>query len=68
MNLSLLVFDASSIVVVVFAIAVMGLLVFYALRSKGDGDVRAEISHGSTMFKLEVKGRPASKVKPRKRL
>jgi len=57
MNLSLLVFDASSIVVVAFAIVVMaGLLVFYALRSKGD--VRAQFSHGSTMFKLEAKGRP----------
>jgi len=56
MNLSLLVFDASSIVVVAFAIVVMaGLLVFYALRSKGD--VRAQFSHGSTMFKLEAKGR-----------
>ena len=45
MNLSLLVFDASSIVVVAFAIVVMaGLLVFYALRSKGD--VRAQFSHG----------------------
>jgi len=58
MNLSLLVFDASSIVVVAFAIVVMaGLLVFYALRSKGD--VRAQFSHGSTMFKLEANGRPA---------
>ena len=57
MNLSLLVFDASSIVVVAFAIVVMaGLLVFYALRSKGD--VRTQFSHGSTMFKLEAKGRP----------
>lgn len=37
---------------VVFVL-IAGFLVFCALRSKGD--VRAQFSHGSTMFKLEAK-------------
>ena len=41
--------------VVPFAIVVFGILIFYALRCKGD--VRAEFSHGSTMFKLEAKAK-----------
>jgi hypothetical protein len=41
---------------------VTGVLVFYALRTKGD--VRAEVSHGRTVFKLEAKERKgANKVK-----
>ena len=34
-------------------VLVAGALIYYALRKKGD--VRAEFSHGSTMFKLEAK-------------
>jgi hypothetical protein len=34
---------------------VAGGLVWYALRTKGD--VRAEVSHGRTLFKLEAKER-----------
>ncbi len=34
-------------------------LVFYALHNKDD--VRAEISHGSTTFKLEAKGKTSRK-------
>jgi hypothetical protein len=34
---------------------VVGGLVWYALRTKGD--VRAEVSHGQTVFKLEAKER-----------
>lgn len=37
-------------------IIVAAVLIYYALRSKGD--VRAELSHGSTVFKLEASDRP----------
>jgi hypothetical protein len=39
--------------ITIIFLLVAGGLVFYALKSKGD--VRAEISHGLTVFKLEVK-------------
>jgi len=38
-------------------------LVVYALHRKGD--VRAELSHGATKFKLEAKERPAPKSRRR---
>jgi hypothetical protein len=47
----------------VLVIVVVGLLIFYALRHKGD--VRAEFSHGSTIFKLEAKGRPPTRGRRR---
>lgn len=34
-------------------------LIFYALRNKGD--VRAQLSHGGTIFKLEAKHRSPGK-------
>jgi hypothetical protein len=39
-------------------LAVAG-LVWYALRTKGD--VRAEVSHGRTVFKLEAKERKSNR-------
>lgn len=42
------------IVVALFILAAAS-LIYYALRSKGD--VRAELSHGSTVFKLEASHR-----------
>jgi flagellar basal body-associated protein FliL len=42
------------IVVALFILAAAS-LIYYALRSKGD--VRAELSHGSTVFKLEANDR-----------
>jgi hypothetical protein len=39
--------------VVALSIVAGTVLIYYALRRKGD--VRAEFSHGSTMFKLEAK-------------
>jgi hypothetical protein len=44
---------------VIAALLVTGALVFYALRTKGD--VRAEVSHGRTVFKLEAKERKAAR-------
>lgn len=42
-------------------VAVFGLLIWYALRNKGD--VRAEMGHGKTFFKLEAKeGRGLRKI------
>ena len=41
--------------VVPFAIIVVGSIIVYALRCKGD--VRAEFSHGSTTFKMEAKAK-----------
>jgi FtsH-binding integral membrane protein len=38
---------------------VAGGLVWYALRTKGD--VRAEVSHGRTVFKLEAKERKSDR-------
>jgi hypothetical protein len=50
--------------ILVFAlILVFWLLIFYALRNKGD--VRAEFSHGSTMFRLEAKGRSPARNRRR---
>jgi hypothetical protein len=68
MNLALMAFDSpSSIVVVIFAlIVVVGGLVFYALYFKGD--VRAQFSHGSTMFKLEAKDRSRNRSHRQKRI
>jgi hypothetical protein len=40
---------------VIAALLVTAGLVFYALRTKGD--VRAVVSHGRTLFKLEAKER-----------
>lgn len=40
---------------VITVLFVTGGLVWYALRTKGD--VRAEVSHGRTVFKLEAKER-----------
>jgi len=40
------------LVVLLLFLTVIGGLIFYALRMKGD--VRAEISHGKTTFKLGV--------------
>ena len=54
--------DAVAIFLVLFVV-VTGLLIFYALRNKGD--VRAEFSHGSTMFRLEAKERPSAKSRRR---
>ena len=51
-------------ILLVLSIVTIGLLIFYALRNKGD--VRAEFSHGSTIFKLEAKGR--SPARGRRRL
>lgn len=42
-------------------VIVVGVLIFYALRNKGD--VRAEFSHGSTMFRLEAMERPVSAIR-----
>lgn len=42
---------------IVFLIA--GALVWYALHTKGD--VRAEVSHGRTVFKLEAKERKSDR-------
>ena len=57
-----------SVVPVGFSLAALFILVFaglvfYALRSKGD--VSAELSHGKTSFKLEARGRSASRAKNR---
>ena len=54
--------NASEILVFVL-ILVFCLLILYALRNKGD--VRAEFSHGSTMFRLEAKERPSAKSRRR---
>jgi hypothetical protein len=54
--------NAFAIFLVLFVI-VTGLLIFYALRNKGD--VRAEFSHGATTFKLEAKERPSSRWRRR---
>ncbi len=54
MNISLLV-SPPSVFVVPFTIVVVGSIIVYALRCKGD--VSAEFSHGSTMFKLEAKAK-----------
>jgi hypothetical protein len=48
-----------SLAIVAVFLFVVGGLVFYALRVKGD--VRAEFSHGSTMFRLEAKSRATAK-------
>jgi len=48
-------------IVVFFAIIclIAGALVWYALHTKGD--VRAEVSHGRTVFKLEAKERKSAR-------
>lgn len=51
----------NGLAVLLVALLVMGVLVFYALYHMGE--VRAEFSHGSTMFKLEARDRRAKKKK-----
>jgi hypothetical protein len=48
-------------IVLFFAIVclIVGALVWYALHTKGD--VRAEVSHGRTVFKLEAKERKSAR-------
>jgi hypothetical protein len=60
MNFSLLI-SPPIVFVIPFAIVVVGSIIFYALRCKGD--VRAEFSHGSTMFKLEAKAKKNGRKK-----
>jgi hypothetical protein len=57
--------NTSELVVLVMAlfVATAAWLTFYALRNKGD--VRAELSHGSTTFKLEAKGRSGRRGRAR---
>ena len=44
---------------IIAVLVVAGVLVLYALRTKGD--VRAEVSHGRTVFKLEAKERKTAR-------
>ena len=48
-------FPINLALLVIAPLLVAGGLVFYALYKKGD--VRAEVSHGRTVFKLEAKDR-----------
>jgi len=62
MTTSFAVSFVSSDTAVFFAIVllfVVGGLVWYALRTKGD--VRAEVCHGRTVFKLEAKERKSGR-------
>ena len=54
---------ASLVIFLSLIVVVCALLIWYALRNKGD--VRAEMGHGTTFFKLEAKeGRGLRKITP----